>query len=233
MPLDGAPAIDKWRFPGAEHRTVIVGQTGSGKTTFGVWLLSFLPVDQRPWVVVDYKRERLFRDLGKHAFRSILKPSSPAPRSKGLHLIQPFENDDAAMDAFFWRIWERGNIGIYIDEAYMVPAGRGSALRAILTQGRSLKIPVIALSQRPVDVDRMFFSEAQFFAVFHLIDRDDRMTVRRYVPIDPDIELPEFHCWWYDAQKRSTIILQPIPAHDNAYLNRLRDRAPRRLWFDL
>lgn len=221
-----------FRFPDASHRVAIVGQTGSGKTTFGVWLLSHTPIEERPWVVVDYKREILFRQLGKHSFRSILTPKSPAPKKPGLHIIQPFESDDAAMDDFFWRIWERGNTGLYIDEALMPPAGRGSAIRAILTQGRSKKIPLIALSQRPVEVDRYYFSEAQFFSIFYLLDRDDRITMKRFTPIDPDWELPAYHSYWFDAQKRLTLPIKPIET-DGSVLQRLRDRAPRRLWFDL
>lgn len=219
-------------FPGDGDRTVVVGQTGSGKTWFGVWLLSHQSYHRRPWVVVDYKREDLFRQLGKHAFRSILNPNSAPPKKPGLHLIQPLETDDDAMDAFFWRVWSRGGIGLYIDEAMMVPAGRGSALRAILTQGRSLRIPLIALSQRPVEIDRYFFSESQYFAEFFLMDRDDRITLKRYTPIDPDMVPDPFHCYWYDSKQRKLMGLSPVP--DSAeFLRRLRERSPRRLWFDL
>jgi hypothetical protein len=219
-------------FPGDSDRTVIVGQTGSGKTYFGFWLLSNMSYSRRPWIIVDYKRETLVRQLGKNAFRSRLTPASKPPTKAGLHLIQPLETDDDAMDEFFWRVWARGGIGIYIDEAMMVPAGRGSALRAILTQGRSLRIPVIALSQRPVEIDRYFFSESQYFAVFFLMDRDDRITLKRYTPIDPDLVPAEFHAYWYDAKRRSTSYLSPVP--DAAtFLSRMRERAPRRIWFDL
>lgn len=217
-------------LPGASDRTVIVGQNGSGKTWFGVWLLSHMDYDRRPWIVIDYKREELFAQLGKNTYRSRLDPSSPPPKKPGLHLIQPFESDDEEMDGFLWRVWQRGGIGLYIDEGTMIPAGKGSAMRAILTQGRSMKIPVIALSQRPVDIDRFFFSEAKFFAEFYLMDRDDRVTVKRYAPFDPN-DVPEpFHCYWYDAHRRKVSYLAPVP-NSASFLDRLRSRAPRRLWF--
>lgn len=238
MPDDGKPLFDVPHtsvplvLPGASDRTIIVGQTGGGKTWFGVWLLSWQDIARRPWVVVDYKREALFKELGRQTWRSILTPDSQPPRKPGLHLIQPFESDDDAMDSFLWRIWRRGNVGLYIDEGMMVPAGRGSAMRSILTQGRSLKIPVIALSQRPVEIDRFFFSESQFFAEFFLIDREDRKTVARYTPFDPD-DVPErFHCHWYNAKSQDVSYLAPVPDR-TTFLDRLRANAPRRLWFGL
>lgn len=229
---DLAPAAPPLKLPGPSDRTIVVGQTGSGKTWFGVWLLSHQDIGRRPWVVIDYKRETLFRDLGKAAWRSILSPQSKAPAQPGLHLLQPFEADDEAVNEFLWRVWRRRGIGLYIDEAMMMPAGRGSALRAILTQGRSLRIPVIALSQRPVEIDRYFFSESNHFAEFFLMDREDRKTLTRYTPFDPD-DVPErHHCHWYDAGEREQSYLAPVPDKES-FLGRLRGRAPRRFWLDL
>ena len=224
------PATPVLQLPGASDRTIIVGQTGNGKTWFGVWLLSHQDIARRPWVIVDYKRETLFKEMGRHAFRSILTVNSAAPSKPGLHLLQPFPEDDA-VDDFLWRVWKRGNIGLYIDEAMMIPGGRGSAIRAILTQGRSMRIPVIALSQRPVEIDRFFFSESQFFAEFFLLDRDDRKTVSRYTPFDPD-EVPERHfCYWYDAKRNQVSYLSPVPDKET-FLGRLKAKAPRRFWID-
>lgn len=231
-PLDDAPPKSSFILPGTSDRTIIVGQTGSGKTWFGVWLLSLMNYDRMPWVIVDYKRERLFRELGAQAFRSRLTPDSQAPKKPGLHLIQPFESDDEAMNDFFWRIWRRKNIGLFIDEGMMIRAGRGSAMRAILTQGRSLRIPMITLSQRPIEIDRFFFSEAQFFAEFFLIDRDDRVTLKRYTPFDPNVVPDRHHCYWYDSQERQVSYLSPVPDREK-FLARLRARAPRRFWLEM
>jgi len=236
MTMDGTEPVHNIKssfvLPGDSDRTVIVGQTGNGKTWFGVWLLSHASFNRRPWIVVDYKREQLFRQLGRHTFRSYLTPRSAVPRKPGLHLIQPLETDDEAMDDFLWRVWSQENVGIYIDEAMMMPAGRGSAMRAILTQGRSKRIPVIALSQRPVEIDRYFFSESQFYAEFFLMDRDDRVTLKRYTPFDPDVVPEPYHCFWYDAKQRKVFSMAPVP--DAAeFLGRIRERAPRRIWFDL
>lgn len=229
---DDAPASATFDLPGPSDRTTIVGQTGSGKTWFGVWMLSHQDLARRPWIVIDYKRELLFRQLGKDAWRSRLSVTSAAPAKPGLHLLQPFESDDEDMDDFLWRVWKRGNIGLYIDEAMMIPAGRGSAMRAILTQGRSLKVPVIALSQRPVEIDRYFFSEAQYFAKFFLLDRDDRVTLRRYTPFSADDNPEAHHCYWYDGKRREVSYLSPVPPAET-FLGRLRERAPRRFWLDL
>ena len=236
MPDNASPVIEQPKsdfvVPGVNDRTIIVGQTGGGKTWLGVWLLSLQNFDRMPWIVIDYKGETLFRELGKQAWRGFLTPDSPAPRKPGLYLIRPFESDAEAMDAFLWRVWRRGNVGLYIDEGMMVPAKHGSAMRAILIQGRSKRIPVITLSQRPVEIDRFFFSEAQYFAEFFLIDRDDRKTLTRYAEFDAD-DIPErFHCYWYDSKTRKVLYLAPVP--DKAvFLDTIRRRAPRRFWLDL
>lgn len=211
---------------------MIVGQSGSGKSWFGVWLLSHASYHRRPWIVVDYKRETLFQQLGRHAFRGRLTPSSVIPRKPGLYHLQPLEGrDDDAMDDFLWRVWVQGQVGLYFDEGTMVPAGRGSAFRAIQTSGRSLKIPTITCSQRPVEIDRYAFSEAQYYARFFLQDRDDRLTLKRYTPFDPDLVAPEHHCHWYDSRRRQTMLLTPVPDCET-FLERIRNRAPRRFWFD-
>lgn len=229
--IETAP-VTPFILPGVSDRTIIVGQTGSGKTWFGVWLLSMMNYDRMPWVVIDYKREALFRELGKSTFRAMLNVHSEAPKKPGLYLLQPFESDDEAVDDFLWRLWRKGNVGIYIDEAMMMVAGRGSAMRAILTQGRSLKIPVIALSQRPVEIDRYFFSEARCFAEFFLMDREDRKTLTRYTPFQPDNVPEAHHCYWYDSQTRRELYLAPVP-HKDAFLGRIKARAPRKFWLEL
>jgi hypothetical protein len=58
-------------------------------------------------------------------------------------------------------VWAQENTGIYIDEGYMLGV-RNPALNACLTQGRSKRIEMMILSQRPVWMSKFVFSESNY-----------------------------------------------------------------------
>lgn len=197
-----------FRFGGGDSRTTVIGATGSGKSVCGAWMLAHQRFDKRPWIVFDYKREELFDQAGFPPIRPL--DLGKLPNEPGLYLVTPIaRRDDDAVEDFLWRVWERGNIGLYIDETYLMPDR--SAFPAIYQQGRSLRIPVIACTQRPVAVPRPIFSEAGFFAVFHMADKRDYAVVEGFVPGDLSAPMPPFHWWWYDVQRRVLLHMGPVP----------------------
>jgi len=218
-----------FHWPNHTQRVTIVGRNGSGKSMFGAWLLSeCADFDKRPWIVIDYKYETLFRDPRvKHLFHEI-KPSSRIPRRAGLYIVHPRPDEGEEMEQFLWRIWERGRTGIVVDEGYMLPDH--SAFQALLTQGRSKHIPMYILSQRPVEMNRFVFSEANFFSLFNLNDRRDWETVERFTNnIDGKLRLPPYHSWWYDTAQDATFRMAPVP-HSDSILHKIAVRAPRPFW---
>jgi hypothetical protein len=76
-----------FRFPGADSRTVVIGATGTGKTTFGLWLLSHMRFDKRPWVIMDYKGEALLDDVGFPPLRPLRLGKMPGKR--GVYVVSP------------------------------------------------------------------------------------------------------------------------------------------------
>jgi DNA helicase HerA-like ATPase len=122
-----------------------------------------------------------------------------------------------------YKVWARTNIGLYVDEALRLPTKKTGAFESILTQGRSLRIPVISLSQRPVDLTRYAFSEANHVVVFSLTDLRDRKKVTEYVPMDKDYRLKKFHSMWYNVDQAKTFAMTPSPDKD-AILQRFHDR---------
>jgi hypothetical protein len=197
-----------FRFPGGDSRTCCIGATGTGKTTCGAWLLSHQRFDKRPWIIVDFKRESLFDLIGFPPIRPIELSAKP-PRKPGLYLVSPRPDQDEALEAWLWRVWERENTGLFVDEASLMPDR--AAFRAILQQGRSKRIPVIACTQRPVDVKRGLFSEASYFCIYRMADKRDYRTVEGFVPADLSLPVPPYHWHWYDVQRNTLLHMGPVP----------------------
>jgi hypothetical protein len=212
-----------FRLPRDDQRTVIFGRTGSGKTQYGAWLLSESAFDKRPTVIVDYKGDDLLNS-SQYVEEITL---NTVPTKPGLYIVHPKPDEDDIVEAWLWKLWAKENIGLYIDEGYMVP-DKG-ALRSILTQGRSKHIPAIILSQRPVWITRFAVSEADFYTVFHLNAVKDRKIVEEFLPHKAlDKQLPAYHSKWYDVANNTLLTVGPAPSAD-AITERFDERLrPRR-----
>ncbi len=219
-----------FRLPSLTQRTAIIGRTGSGKTRFGTWLLSEAQFDKQPFVVLDYKREALFSHVDR--IREI--GVKEIPKHPGLYIIRPSPQENDSVEEWLWKIWAHEHVGLYIDEGYVLPP-RSEAFTAILTQGRSKRLPVICLTQRPSWISRFVFSEADFYAVFHLNDHRDKLTVQAFTPKDrmnlSNTRLPDYCSYWYDVGKDNVFQMQPVPG-DDVILETLNSRlVPRKRIF--
>jgi hypothetical protein len=215
-----------FRFPTTQQRMTIVGRTGTGKTQAGVWFLSHAPYDEIPYVIVDFKGDELINDIP--GLRD-LKFKDGVPKEPGLYRLRAAPHDEAEIEKFFYKVWAKGDCGLFIDECYMIDKN-SPAMQACLTQGRSLHIPMINLSQRPVQVSRFVFSEADFHCVFHLNDRRDRKTVQEYMETDLDQRLPDFHSRFYDVGLDKIYKLTPVPDR-NRILTRFEGKLKPRTRF--
>lgn len=112
-----------------------------------------------------------------------------------------------------WRLHTRGKIGNFFDEGYSLNR-YSKALEALYTQGRSLQLPCITLSQKPKYLTPFTFSEADFFQIFHLNDKKDRQRVEEFVPGDLERRLPDFHSLWYDVGVDKVSEFSPVPARE-------------------
>jgi hypothetical protein len=202
----------RFGFPTLSDRVTINGATGSGKTVAGAWLLSEARFDLQPFVIVNFKREKLF-----HAIERAIKIgySDPIPTQPGLYHIEPLATELDKLEDWLWRVWHHGKVGLFIDEGYLMP-DNSAAFKAILTTGRSLFIPVYTLSQRPVKLPRFTLSETSFYMSFRLQDRRDRKVVEEFTPEDhpiwrSDERLPEYHSRWYDVGQDFSCVLGPVP----------------------
>lgn len=201
---------DGFRFPDATRRTFITGSTGSGKSQFATWLLSTRNILDRPWVIMDPKCDPLIAELPAQELPFGSKP----PREPGLYVIHPIpELHDAWIEQFLWQCWKQEDIGLYIDEGYMIPR-TSKAMKALLTQGRSKHIEMIMLSQRPAWCHPMMISESDFLAIFRLNLIEDRERMSKATTMNIEKGLPDFHSRWYDVGRDKGFMLKPVPESD-------------------
>jgi hypothetical protein len=158
---------------------------------------------------VDYKGEELWDAVGNPPMRDLSLGEMPG--KKGLYRLQVYPGEDEAMEAWLWKVWNKGNVGLFVDEVSLIP--RKNAFKAILRQGRSKRIPVIACTQRPVDCDREVFSESQFRMLYGVEDPRDWLVIRGlFKHADVEEPLPPYWSYWYDAKRKEATILKPTPA---------------------
>lgn len=214
----------QYRLPERSHRTAIFGRTGTGKTQFGAFILSESNFHEQPWVIVDYKRDELLNSIDRAKEIGF----NEVPKHPGLYILHanPEENDDD-INKWMREVWKQTHVGIMFDESYMVP--QRPALPPLLIQGRTLRIPIISLSQRPAWLSRFVLSEADHIAAFHLNDPDDEKKVARLMPKGAlDNRLKNFHSQWYDVGQDALFPLAPCPDAESI-LDKIDDRlTPKR-----
>lgn len=225
--------------PTSQQRVIILGRTGTGKSQFAIALLSTRDWHLKPWTIVDYKGEDILLEIMevcrklKLPFKEIKVTDAP-PKKPGIYYMHPRPQfDDEAMNAYLYKVWEQGNHGLFIDEGYALPQGRNDVFDMILTQGRSLHIPVIVLYQRPSWMSRFAVAQSDFRACFALDDERDTKVAASYIKpakgsngeiISVNTPLPKYHCLWYDVSEGVTSILSPAPTKDeiiDAFVSRL------------
>jgi hypothetical protein len=200
------------RFPDDTNRHAIIGATGSGKTQAALWHLSHRNFHTQPWLVYNFKGDESIDGI-PHARRIGVEE---IPVKPGIYITDPHPAQVDEVEAQMWAIWKKGETGVYVDEGYMI--GRNNqAFRSLLTQGRSKRIPMMVLSQRPVWLDRFVFSESEYFQVFRLQHKKDVKNVQEFITTDVSKRLPEYHSYYYDVGSNTTTILKPVPDLDTIY----------------
>lgn len=207
------------RLPDNTKRTTILGRTGAGKTVFAAALLSRQDFDSQPWVIIDYKDDELIRDICTDNRVPEIGPNEKVPSKPGLYVMRPMPKaDDALVEQWLFKVHARERCGLYIDEGYALP--QDDAFDIILTQGRSKRIPVISLYQRPVYMSRFAVAQADFFAVFEQNDERDLKTTKQFITAAeaPDgrkitvfDRLPKHYCLWHDVGQGVCNVLAPAP----------------------
>lgn len=216
--------------PNDTEHYISLGRNGTGKTTAALYLLSLESWDRKPWLIVDSKGDRDIGVIGKMDGVRVLKYPDTNLAKNGLHIIRPRPDQLEWADACFWKIYQRNNVGVFVDEVFSMD--KSDALDTLLMQGRSKHIPLRICSQRPAWMSRYCLSEPSFFQVFALNDRKDRQRIQEILPreqIDLDQRLPEYHSWWYEVKTDRAFHFSPVPP-SSTILQTFRDRLqPKRI----
>lgn len=195
-----------FEFPRNDQHVAIMGRTGSGKTQLGTWLLSHSDYDRRPHIIIDYKGDDLLNAI-PYAQHIKFKDT---PKKPGVYILHVRPGQDDQIESFLWNTWAQENTHLHVDEGYMINKN-SKAYNACLTQGRSKRVSVTTLTQRPAYCSRFVFSEATHMAVFHMNDRRDKDTIEGFFPEDLDEPLPEYHSKWYNVKSNKILKLPPVP----------------------
>ncbi len=211
------------KFPGPTDRLYIIGRTGSGKTTASLWHLSGKDFTKQPWVVINTKGDTTLNELA--AIEGVKTIGiNDTPGEFGLYHVRPHPDDDAKeLDAFFGRIWEKTNCGVFVDEGYMISID--TKLNALLTQGRDRRIPMIVGTQRPTWITKFVESEADYVQLFSLARRKDRENIMGLVPVDRDYKLARYCSYWYNVGDDELAQFAPVP-NKAAILDTFRTSLP-------
>jgi hypothetical protein len=204
------------RLPQSDDRIAILGKTGSGKTVAGLWHLSKQDIDARVWVIIDFKGDVNINNIDKA--QSIDYDTNLSKLKPGLYILRVMPDEEEELDAWFVKVWETENIGVMVDEGFMV-GQRSRGFNMCLIQGRSKHITMIVLSQRPVWMSRYVLSEASFIQAFSLNDRDDTRSVKRFVEDRGNLSVlnrvPRYHSYYYDVSEDDLRVLSPVPPVDD------------------
>lgn len=196
-------------LPNDRQRHIIIGATGSGKTVGALGHLRLRNFHVQPWVIYNYKRDENID--GIPYIREL--PLDQIPTRPGVYVVHPFpdEESDELVENQLKAIWAVGGIGVYVDEGYMIPRN-SRGFRMLLTQGRSKRIPMIVLSQRPLWMDRFVFSEGEVYQSFRLQHEDDERAAAKFIRgANFDRRLPEYHSWYYHTPSDRLVIMGPAP----------------------
>lgn len=205
---------------------LIVGKTQSGKST----LIEHLVADYRrkhpddAVIIINHKNEK--------SWKALLAPTFKPPRYKRGMVCNwsVIARHNDYVEDFLWDVWEAGRVGhkalVVIDEGMALPQN-SNAISTLYTQGASLGITMVMLTQRPVRVSISAVTQSSHIVIFNLfgkadLDRlDSYMTVnlRKYIrPATERVEgkqLERYHFLHYNSDLGVITENAPIAVNKN------------------
>lgn len=157
---------------GPTDRILIVGRVGSGKSVLARAMFN----GSRALVVIDPKHEEeLARGVVARS-PSEFRQLYPQKSTRVVYRPDPEDRRSSDLDEVIRRILRYGNTRILLHETvdYAKPTYIVPALRRAIKTGRTLGVPVVSLSQRPIGLHNDVISEADHIFIFDLALSGDR-----------------------------------------------------------
>jgi hypothetical protein len=208
--------------PRRSNFVAIVGRKGSGKSTLARRFFNGYPFDK---VVIDVTGDEGAAVPGVQEIRDPLPLRWPtnADRTPTVLRYQPDMGSATVLEdtdvIFRWAMTHQKRSAVWVDEnESIMPVQRtpANALR-LLHQGRHRNVTLIVTQIRPVHVNRLVFSQADYVAVYQVPDPDDRKTIAKSIGWPPrEFDelvhgLAPYEFLWYDAHAHELAHCDPIP----------------------
>ena len=123
------PRGSRFEFPGPRDRVTVNGMSGSGKSTFALWLMAeSADYDKKPWIIIDFKGEDIVQEALRRELFEKLSIDATIPKKPGVYVVtHNVRLGQGPVADFLWRVYERGHVGLFLDEATMIPELRGES----------------------------------------------------------------------------------------------------------
>lgn len=205
--ISRADFLDRfWDYEPGQHVTIL-GPTRDGKTQLAFDLLDRTATPKLPFVALVCKPQGGDKTVARYTRQMKLKtvrswpPAPPMPfteKPRGVVLWPKHNHDDVewteANQAYFFRrcmssAFKTHNRIIFADELAWIAKelGLGRRTSHIHMQGGGLGVGLWACSQRPVDIPRHAYSQAEHIFMSRDRDRDSRKRYTEIGGVDPHL----------------------------------------------
>lgn len=191
------------------ERVALIGATGSGKTVLSKLLLQ----NQSRLIIVDPKHTYKTEDT------KVLKNwRLPVFSDSFRYVIRPKRDQDSDLADFFYKLFKKGRVTIFIDELSTLvdffPTATAQ-LEDIARTGREKKVAVWVAMQRPRRVPILFLSESEVFFIFRIRAEDDRKHIEGFAGSDVvNQKIKKLDFWYIRADEDGAVKYRVDPVQN-------------------
>lgn len=192
---------ERFDYKPGEHLTILA-PTGNGKTTLAMQLLGEVATEEVPAVVLVMKpKDETAEEFGeKNGYKRIETwppRKNPFAAKPPGYLLWPRENwadldetevrQSAIFEKTFKDAYRNGNYIIFADELFSLDneLGLEGDLNRLWTKGRSMGAGLWGATQRPANIPRNAYSQAQHLFISYDPDKDTRRRYGEIGGMDP------------------------------------------------
>jgi hypothetical protein len=208
--------------PRKANHVTIVGRKGSGKSVLAQRFWDSYPGDR---LVIDPTGDVDTRDPKAENLTLPLPLRWPRPFREDERSTLRFHPDVGSatyrddMDAAVQLAFQKGSCLLWVDEVAELTSANNTppAMRRVLHQSRHRRLSTLFCGPRPIDINPLVISQADYLAIFDLPNPADRKRIADVIGYDLNEleeahgELAEHGYLWWDTRARELEVRPPIP----------------------